>query len=582
MATMIPPVVPRDYKSAGELEVFRRLVSDKGTDGWIVLHSLGLARHEHRVAGEVDFVVIMPGRGVMCLEVKGASNAHLRRDVNGLWFFGPCDKGEARSPFAQAAEAMHSLRSQLLSAHADLRGVQFSFAAVFPYARFAERSPEWNEWEVIDSIKLRDGPISRWLGSSMDRARHHLLSAREHPRLVDGSPTPEQCQEIRDALRGSFEIPVDRRARADALDAELRQYTDEQFLALDAMAGNPRTIFNGPAGTGKTLLAIEAAARSRAHNRRVLLCCYNRLLGQWLERQTESLSPEVVTGTLHKQMLRVSGLAGVPADAGPDFWQNRLPDLACERLLELSSTDDSRFLFDELVIDEGQDLMHQQYLDFLDLSVRGGWASGGWRLFGDFDRATVYDQSDVILQEFHARNAGGAPIYSLHINCRNTPRTAEWVHLLAGLRPRYQRVLRPDDQVSPEIRFYKNTNEQELLLADTLQKLDGLGFRGKDIVVLSARGDCQCARQFSVAPWRDRFAPFEHAGNGRIGWCTARSFKGLEAAAIIVTDVETIDDQDARDLFYVGITRALQRLIILAHERVKEQALEAITGKGEG
>jgi phosphate starvation-inducible protein PhoH len=42
-------------------------------------------------------------------------------------------------------------------------------------------------------------------------------------------------------------------------EAELKQYIDEQYMALDAMETNSCVVFAGPAGTGKTLLAVEAA-----------------------------------------------------------------------------------------------------------------------------------------------------------------------------------------------------------------------------------------------------------------------------------------------------------------------------------
>src|SRR5689334_16373094 len=107
MALMVPPEVHRGTSSDGERELFRRLRDDPDTAEWIALHSLSVAEHERRVAGEVDFVVIIPGTAVVCLEVKGASDRNLRR-VDGRWYYGPNDKGDARGPFKQAVEAMHS------------------------------------------------------------------------------------------------------------------------------------------------------------------------------------------------------------------------------------------------------------------------------------------------------------------------------------------------------------------------------------------------------------------------------------------------------------------------------------------
>ncbi len=585
MATMVPPVVPPEYRSEGEREVFRRLRDDPGTDGWIVLHSLGLARHEQRVSGEVDFVVIVPGWGVLCLEVKGASSTHLRRDAGGLWFYGPNDKGTPRGPFKQAEEAMHSLKRELVNSRPDLAGIQFSRGVVFPFAPFSQRSPEWHDWEVIDARRLRSAPISRLVIELLRQGREYLASVPEAPWIQDNSPTEGQVIAIRDVLRGAFEVPVDRRARGEALKAELRRYTEEQFLALDAMAENPRTIFAAPAGAGKTLLALEAARRARADRRRVLLVCYNRLLGLWLEEEAAPLRPEVTAGTLHKRMLALSSQGAAPDGTDQRFWDERLPEQATYRLLEELGAGDEAHVYDELIVDEAQDLLHGPFLDFLDMSLRGGWAAGRWRLFGDFDNQTIFRQSSVSLAEFRVRRAADAALYTLRVNCRSTPRATEWVHLLAGLNPPYSRVLRPDDRVRPEFRYYRDAQHQRELLVEALEYLETLGFKGQDIVVLSARRARPVAETIDVSPWRERLRPYEQArgagGGSYIGWTSVATFKGLDAPAVVVTDVETIGSREARDLFYIAITRVLQRLVILAQDHVREQAIRLLTGDGQ-
>src|SRR5262249_15953916 len=153
--------------------------------------------------------------------------------------------------------------------------------------------------------------------------------------------------------------------------------TQEQFEALDAMAANPRVLFEGPAGTGKTLLAIEAARRSAAEGRRVLFVCFNRLLAKKLLAECSSLEL-VKTRTLHRQMLDVIDREAPVAETSDSFWANELPEQAVAHLL--ASTDTKAF--DEIIIDEAQDILRDQYLDFLDLSVSGGLAAGRWRFFG--------------------------------------------------------------------------------------------------------------------------------------------------------------------------------------------------------
>src|SRR5205085_940718 len=69
VARMIPDVAPR-MRSPGEAELFELLRTAPGTEDWIALHSLDLSEHVERISGEADFVVVVPGRGVLVLEVK--------------------------------------------------------------------------------------------------------------------------------------------------------------------------------------------------------------------------------------------------------------------------------------------------------------------------------------------------------------------------------------------------------------------------------------------------------------------------------------------------------------------------------
>jgi len=574
MAQMIPPVVGESCRSGGEREVFLRLRDDPDTTDWIVLHSLGLAKHDKRVEGEVDFVAIVPRGGVLCIEVKGCAGANLRR-AEGLWYYGPDDPGSSRSPFQQVSEAMHSLRRQLVAQKAEYATVQFSSCVIFPYAVFRERSVEWHDWQVIDTRSFRSAPLGNLLRKVLEDSRSHLGSVPSPPRLAADSPTQDQCGAIRDALRRDFEVPVDRTARAGALRADLLRYTGEQLLALDAMTENPRAIFVGPAGTGKTFLAIEAARRASAAGRRVLFVCFNRLLGAWLEEVTVDLQPNVLVRTLHRHMLGVSGVDPNQAGNNSEFWQTELPELACERLLAAGGGDER--VFDELVVDEAQDILRDSYLDFLDLSVRGGLGAGRWRIFGDFENAAIYDSANVGLENFRGRRSGGAPVFSLRVNCRNTPLIAEYVHLLGGLNPPYQRVLRPNDGVSPELVFYSRAGEQQTRLVGTLTSLRQVGFSGPDIVVLSPLTEGACANRLAQAkPWAQRLTPLGTPSRTRVRYGSIHAFKGLEAPAVVVTDIETIGTQGAKALFYVAITRALQRLIIISAERVRSEILKVL------
>ena len=578
MARMIPPRLRPDCSSPGEREIFRRLKDDPETRDWLVLHSLDVSDHVTNIAGEIDFVVIVPGKGVLCVEVKACSSMR-RRD--GLWYYGRTTKPDARGPFKQASSAMHSIRQKLVTGRSELSRIPFWSAVIFPYLEFRTESEEWHSWQVIDSRGFRSGSIGKSLSNVLDQARRFLQTKAStrwfNPKSTE--PNNQQCVTIADTLRPDFEFFESAKSRSGKLSRELVAYTAEQYGALDAMEINPRVAFAGPAGTGKTLLAIEAARRGVNAGRNVLLLCFNRLLGQWLEAQTSAFSNEVVVRTLHTHMLAVSKTK-VGENRDQMFWESELPDLAVETLLEDADEAD---LYDELVVDEAQDILKEEYLDFLDLNLKGGLASGRWRFFGDFEKQTIYSAANLSLKEFIENRCNPAPIYDLRINCRNTPRVAEFVHLLGGLTPRYRKVLRPDDGLEPEIRYYSNHLEQRTHLLNSIETLRNEGFANRDIVILSPKANSTCAAsEVRACPAGQRIRPFEESQNGYVGFCTIHAFKGMESPAVIVTDIDGLEASTSTALFYVAITRVLQRLIILANNSAKTDMLRTLLNVENG
>lgn len=569
---MIPAQIYAGNPSPGEKEIFRRLADDPDTKEWVILHSLDIAEHIKRVAGEADFVIIVPGKGVLCLEVKATSS--IRRE-EGLWFYGSNPTSDKRGPFKQASEAMHSIRKRLLKKDRTLASIPFWSAVIFPYLEFGISSGEWHHWQVIDSRGFRRKPISLLVLEVLEEVRKFLQEKGAFWFAESrGEPTKIQCDQIAKLLRPDFEVYEPPRKKIKRLEQEVKQYTEEQFIALDAMAANPRVIFSGPAGTGKTVLAIEASRRSYATGNRVLFLCYNRLLGQHLDTETSAIQPEVTVRTLHKHMLAVSGTSLHDETLSSLFWQEDLPERAIDSLL---SDTTGNYLYDEIIVDETQDLLRNNYLDFIDLSLKGGLNAGKWKFFGDFEKQAIYgSNAEISIGEAILTRLGKPPQYSLRVNCRNTPRIATLVHLLGALNPEYSKILRPDDGVEPEIIYYADEKEQIQRLFQTVKKLKQEGFVNSDIVVLSSKSPDKAITSKVRTSSDVDFAGFEQASKKQIGCGSIHAFKGMESLAIIVTDVETITGEQATTLFYVAMTRALHRLYILAHSNIKGSILERI------
>lgn len=568
---MIPPVVGEETSSPGERDLFERFKADSGAVDWAVLHSLDVPRHRRQVMGEIDFVVVMPGLGVLCLEVK--SHRAVRRDPDGLWHLGQ-DPPTRTGPFRQASEGMHSLREYVAERAPELRGVLFWSAVCFTHVPFSITSPaEWHSWQVVDIAALRARPLSESLSAVIANARA-LVSSKPTGTWLPApgaEPTSSQVDSIVKILRPGFEFFESPKSRRRQRDDELRRFTSEQFAALDAMDPevNPRVVFEGPAGTGKTLLAIEETRRSTLRGERVLLCCFNRLLGSWIRKEVEPFGDQVRCSTFHRLLLDVAGLSP-PAGAGPTFWNDDLPDAALEAVLSGRVEP-----FDIAIVDEAQDLLRDSYLNVLDALLAGGLRDGRWRLFGDFEQQSIYRSDCAAIGEILAERAPGTPRYLLRKNCRNTPRIASFVTLLAAFERGYPTVLRADTGIEPEMLYYDSNAAQQTMLQDLLARLYDEGYSGREIVILSPRVDAAAA-QLKDPPWSDRVKPAETELPGGIRYCTIQAFKGLEAPVVIVTDVTSVGTADDHSLFYVAVTRATERLYVLASSAVKRAVLELL------
>ena len=225
MARMIPTRISAGCKSPGEKMLFKKFQDDPDTRDWIVLHSLDTARHVRQVAGEADFVVLVPGLGVLCLEVKAGD---VRRQ-DGMWLYkyGTDRKESARSPFQQASEAMHSVRDYVVRRNALFKDILFYSAVAFTRIDFKEMSSEWHEWQYVGKKEASRQPVSHWCKEILQRAHKHV-STRQSSGWYSASaakPTKKQIEGIAKLLRQDFDYFQLPRAEVIEADRKLLKYT---------------------------------------------------------------------------------------------------------------------------------------------------------------------------------------------------------------------------------------------------------------------------------------------------------------------------------------------------------------------
>lgn len=574
MARMIPPLAAADAPK-GEKQLFAKLRDDPNARDWLVLHSFDIRRHVARAEGEADMVIVVPSLGVLCIEVKGCG---VVRD-GGLWTYSyNPPKTSTVGPFRQASQAAHSIRQYLALKDSSLASLVFHSAVLFTEVDFADKSLEWEPWQIIGRTEFLRQPISSLVTRVLETAHSQCRSRKPVPAWYGSQsrPTLRQLETVLRLMRPDFEYTASTRNDVELAEAEIRRFTDEQFEAIDHLEDNRRVLFKGPAGTGKTFLAIEAARRAVRGGRSVALLCFNSLLASWLKHEAESIAQEAKARSLSFYVGSFSGLMlsiakiDVPATANQEFWGVELPMRAVDAMLA-----DGRDVptFELLLVDEAQDLLSEPLLDVMELLLSGGLGSGCWAMFGDFERQAIYADKGATLglDRLRNRTADSVSTYRLRINCRNATRIAEAVTITSGMSPGYSRILNTADSADVEPVFYRSPSHQGDLLLATIAKLLK-SFAPAEIVVLSMRADassCVARQARDQAGWH--FASYrEEPGDGAaIRYSSVHAFKGLEAAAVVLTDIEAIEDDQAKALLYVGMSRARIRLHVLMHERLR-------------
>ena len=126
------------------------------------------------------------------------------------------------------------------------------------------------------------------------------------------------------------------------------------------------------------------------------------------------------------------------------------------------------------------------------------------------------------------------------MNCRNLPRIGYSVNLFSGLKPGYQKFRREDDGVNPVWLKYRRGEDQSVRLRDAIQALRDEKYELNEIVVLSPLGSDSVAAS-TTDPWlRQVLKPADGRPRkrGELQYSTIHAFKGLEAPAVIVTDLD--------------------------------------------
>ena len=535
MAIMIPHV-PNDFTpESREGEMFSSL--QKLPDDYYVFHSfhiINIVDSEWK-ENEIDFVIFNRNKGIICLEAK-AGQMHCEQ---GIWYYS--SGSEMRDPFAQANSNKWKLHNEIYRFYRNndiLKHCKMLSAVWFPsvstYTLSRINLPTNTSKELILTSEDLTDPKS-----SLERIFSIQTSIKERGEIIPVEPglTKQEADSLlQNILCPSFNILPSKTLELNYKREKFNALISEQCRLLDYLEEQRSAVINGAAGTGKTMIALEKARRHSVKDEKVLFMCFNVKLKEFLEANYHYQNVDYYT---------IDGFACKICNThAADF-----TDLEY-RLLEIG--EDRSFPYQHIIIDEGQDFGQNRIeeanilkqLEDIILSTD----NGTFYVFYDKLQIVQSKKLPAFIEEADCR-------LTLYKNCRNTRRIAETSFKPLQTEPKLFDSAIPG--TLPKILFSVG-QKIKVALDKAVHNILESGITNIQIISCAASG------YSSLDEYLTENGSYDYQ-KIKIAFTTCRKFKGLEADAVILVDVDRNAICDQNKLFYVGASRARLNLFIICN-----------------
>lgn len=489
---------------------------------------------------EVDLVVGMPDAGFAVVEVKGGQVWH----EAGRWHQHTAEGSRVLDLEDQVTSGKYLLGRYLVRHPRWSHGrPRMAHMVALPDSVIgpADPSPGLPRAWIVDSTDLEDLP-----GRLHDLLMSPLTNQPHRPPGAD-------AVDLAAELLGGRGDPQSQVARTVAVLGEhTDRLTEAQYRVLDLARRIPRFEVVGGAGTGKTWLAMEQARRWAAAGQRVALVCYSRGLATWMSRRTAGWPP-AIRERVHVRTFHAMGVEWglrIVDGGGPDYWESQLP--ATMGVLAAALSDDQRF--DALVVDEAQDFPGSWWAPLLG-ALRDPHAA----------RIAVFADEGQRIFDRQRRLDLGLVQLDLTENLRNTRQIGAVFAPLAADTPR---LLGGE---GPPVRFVpaRSATAMEVADAEAVRLLDE-GWAPRDVAVLTTHHrHPEQANRVALAGRDGYWESFWDDDD--MFFSTVAAFKGLERPAVVLAVDGFRDTATAREVLYVGLSRARDLLVVVADPAVIRQ-----------
>lgn len=525
------------------------------SDSYVIFHSVQWVKKSNKWKStwkENDFLILHKRLGALVLEVKGGDISF----KDGVFHQMNSATGETKilsekkknDPLSQAIDGIYHYRRAICEIEKDID------------SRFPIEAAVWfSSSDIKDKIngfplgyrEVSGAVLGQESFSKGPQAIYDIFSFYNSKSKVD--ITDEEFIKIVELIASDFELITAPGAKKSELEHAFLKLTTEQTGLLDYISEQKNATIQGVAGTGKTLIAKEAARRFGLEGRRVLFLCFNRFL--FIHLSHDYPYENVTYYNIHTLITKY----------GTNYEDLSNPK---DRAKALQSIDWDALPFDDVVIDEGQDFDNDEIIYFKDFCEL---TNGHFFVFYDKNQLLTTKEVPRWINESECKLV-------LTKNCRNTYEIALTSYNVIDVELNQKINMINGDQTI--ISFVKGEPLMKLVKLINYFTDDINGYEYSDIVILSLKTE-----EESILNGINKISgiPISREKNlSSILFTTAIKFKGLESRVIIITDIDerAFSNEEKKRVFYVACSRATQRLALFvnANEDKVKSIADAISG----
>lgn len=544
MPQFFPPTILsilNDKKFASEKKLFICLEGQLENDSIIYSQCsfLKTTIEGNIIDGESDFIIVIPQKGILFLEVKGGIVGYKAKENQ--WISKRRDDQKTykiKDPVKQAKNAMFAIMELLKKQNIpiDDKFLNFCYAVCLPDTPmpldprpFGPDKPQeiFLFQDQLTNIKFEIEKILEWFqGNKVPQLDNKFIN--EFNSLIVGKDLP-------------VKIPL---KKSISLEEEEMKFSPAQSFYIKTLPQLNYVALKGGAGTGKTLLAIELI-RQFAPNHKVLFLCFNKPLARYVKFALKGTEGKIHVHNCHQWVSSLKRKYSI---------QNKSLDLQVELEEIVSNVDNQAEKYDVIIIDEAQDFDDEWMISIEQMLVE----KGKFYIFYDQQQSIFDKKSQYFLNEKFSQ-------LELEENFRNTQEIFE---TFKNFNSQTNFVSRGILGAPPEFIKVKNYEQQFKWIGDKINHLrqhENVNLRETGVLLYDGLKTTNVKNLSKIIPnlTKAELSPADYVQPDQIMFDTVNRIKGLEIPIMFLTNFTSSLEPER---LYVSLSRAKHRLFIVGLE----------------